>query len=454
MKKSIYIGLIAILIITIISLFWSIVSGGYDKQNKTILYLKKIIPSKLARSVRDTIFIIPNLQEENKVLSLQVKKYEQGYDGDLFFKEVIRSEDNVYEFELKKFFLPFKRLDLNLGWKAEENSKRAHYLEIVDDKIFVISGTGKTIFFEKFNINKNKLNQVLISNNIEKIFNDSKNKFYGVRDLFYEDNYLYISVLEGSNKGFTINIYRAEKNFNNLKFDLFFQTNEFAKNYNLQTGGRIESFNQKEILFSVGFLSKFDSPQDKKSVVGKIISINKTTKEPKIISLGHRNPQGLLYLKEKKLIVNTEHGPKGGDEINLNFLLNSGDKNYGWPISSYGEPYSKQAEPFYKKNGYLKKSHEKYNFIEPFKYFTPSIGISEIIFLKEDNKNNFLVSSLRAASIYIMELDNQIKKINNMSRLYLGNTRIRDLKYDRDNGVIFMVLENTPAIGILKRNKS
>ena len=40
---------------------WNVVSGGYDKQNKTILFLKKFIPSKVSRKVRDTIFIIPNL---------------------------------------------------------------------------------------------------------------------------------------------------------------------------------------------------------------------------------------------------------------------------------------------------------------------------------------------------------------------------------------------------------
>ena len=69
MKKILILSILGIIVVVVVS-FWSIVSGGYDKQNKTILYLKKIIPSKLARSVRDTIFIIPNLQEENKVQNL------------------------------------------------------------------------------------------------------------------------------------------------------------------------------------------------------------------------------------------------------------------------------------------------------------------------------------------------------------------------------------------------
>ena len=47
------------------------------------------------------------------------------------------------------FLLPFKRLDTNLGWKAEINSLRAHYLEIYKEKLFSISGYGKMVYFEK-----------------------------------------------------------------------------------------------------------------------------------------------------------------------------------------------------------------------------------------------------------------------------------------------------------------
>ena len=71
--------------------FWLIVSDGYDKQNKSILFLKKIIPSNIAKKVRDKIFIIPNLKEKNKILNLQVEKYEQGYKGSLFNESKLKS---------------------------------------------------------------------------------------------------------------------------------------------------------------------------------------------------------------------------------------------------------------------------------------------------------------------------------------------------------------------------
>ena len=56
--------------------------------------------------------------------------------------------------------------------------------------------------------------------------------------------------------------------------------------------------------------------------------------------MGHRNPQGVFYDKKEDIIYSTEHGPQGGDEINININPNPNNiKNYGWGISSYGEHY-------------------------------------------------------------------------------------------------------------------
>ena len=68
------------------------------------------------------------------------------------------------------FFLPFKRLDTNMGWNAEENSLRAHYLEIYDGNVFSISGEGRTIYFDKKNLLTNSLQFEDLPNNIEEIF--------------------------------------------------------------------------------------------------------------------------------------------------------------------------------------------------------------------------------------------------------------------------------------------
>ena len=120
-----YFSILAIIVLLSFLGIWSIVSGGYDNQNKIILFLKELIPNKIAKKVRDTIFIIPNLKEQNRVYKLQVAKYEQGYNGNLFEEINTQSQEKKYSYNLKKFFLPFKRLDIRLGWQAEENSKRA-----------------------------------------------------------------------------------------------------------------------------------------------------------------------------------------------------------------------------------------------------------------------------------------------------------------------------------------
>ena len=87
---------------------------------------------------------------------------------------------------------------------------------------------------------------------------------------------------------------------------------------------------------------------------------------------------GLKYLNKYNLVINSEHGPKGGDEININ-KLDEGEeiKNYGWDIASYGIEYD-GTDPY-------KKSHSEFGFQEPSIYYVPSIGISEIVFMEKNN---------------------------------------------------------------------
>ena len=184
------------------------------------------------------------------------------------------------------------------------------------------------------------------------------------------------------------------------------------------------------------------------SLLGKIISIDKTTSEYEIISIGHRNPQGLFYIKESDIIINTEHGPKGGDEININFQTSKKIPNFGWDISSYGTEYD-GTDPY-------KKSHKEYGFIEPFKYYTPSIGISQLLYMTEnlnqDNQKYLFVTSLRAGSIYVIKVNDKFDKILDEDRVYFPQRRIRDIEYDDKNNVFFLMFEFTPSIGILSLN--
>ena len=146
-KKVIFI--IIILLCIAFAGLWNVVSEGYDRQNKTILFLKKFIPTKVSRKVRDIIFIIPDLKERNKFLSTQVQKYEQNLNGELFNEEIVLSKVNKKKYLLKEFFLPFPRLDTRLGWAATSNSLRAHHFVINGDKVVVISGEGVKDYYRK-----------------------------------------------------------------------------------------------------------------------------------------------------------------------------------------------------------------------------------------------------------------------------------------------------------------
>ena len=92
----------------------------------------------------------------------------------------------------------------------------------------------------------------------------------------------------------------------------------------------------------------------------------------------------------------------------------------------------------------LLKSHSDHGFIEPLKYFTPSIGISEII---KFGLNDYFVTSLKDKSIYVFNLENEI--IKNLERIEIGE-RVRDAIYKNNKAYLF--LEDSASIAIINFN--
>ena len=449
------------LVITIILLFLcggiylskvvsDIVRNGYDKQNKIILFVKSIISPHYIKKIKNNLFIIPNLKARNDFLELQIQKYEQGNNGFKFDTNFIEFNNETYEINF--FFLPFKKLDTNLGWNAESNSLRAHYSEVYNGKVFSISGDGKLVYFDKNNLLNDKLQFINLPNNINEILLDSESELVGIRDLYFENNYIFISMLSKNYNGISLKVYKAKLNFEKINFEVFFETNEYWKTYNVFSGGRLEKFRDNKILLSIGFAKNYEAPQDKESLLGKIVSIDLDTKKYNLISYGHRNPQGLNYHSGKDIVINTEHGPKGGDEINFNFLNLKEEKNFGWPRVSYGKAYPGEEKLFEPDTFDL--SHEELGFIEPIKYYDPSIGISEILYLEKNSfceKKCLLVSSLRANSIYHLNISDNFKQLSSNGRIFLQKNRIRDMDYDKDLDLIIILTENVPALVTIKK---
>ena len=270
------------------------------------------------------------------------------------------------------------------------------------------------------------------------------------------NNSIFISYTEEIKENcWNTSVMYGKMNYTNIKFEKLFSSNEciFAAKGSWQSGGRIVSFDDNHILLSVGDYGDSFLAQEKNNINGKVIKINVQNSEYQILSMGHRNPQGLYYDKENNFIFETEHGPIGGDEINLLKIRDIKENqpfNFGWAIVSEGEHYcskgdlenlSEECAEKYKKYP-LYKSHIKYGFLEPLKTFTPSIGISEITKI---GKRKYIVSSLKEASLFYFELnsENNIKFMNKIK----VNDRIRDLKVKDDN--LYLFLDNTTSIGVI-----
>ena len=164
-----------------------------------------------------------------------------------------------------------------------------------------------------------------------------------------------------------------------------------------RSGGRLAR-HDRGILLTVGDhgfdgLEGVDSfPQQPDNSYGKILLLDEAGGS-KVFSLGHRNQQGLA-LDAQRRIWSTEHGPEGGDELNL--IVEGG--NYGWPLASYGAEYGTDNWPF----AVNAKSHGEY--LEPAHAFVPSIGVSQVIPITSMYlprwTDDLLVSSLQAGRLF------------------------------------------------------
>jgi cytochrome c2 len=195
------------------------------------------------------------------------------------------------------------------------------------------------------------------------------------------------------------------------------------------TGGRLVSSDFED--FFIGFLdgsqdgsqggtepiTEVARAQDLNHLDGKIVKFNRKTKA-QIFSIGHRNTQG-LYINDGK-IYETEHGPKGGDELNLI----EKDGNYGWPLTSHGVPY-RTYKPLY---GPQLGRHGGGVFKKPLFAWVPSIGISNLIVSKsidESWRGDFLIASLKNRSLYRLRLT-ESNSVEFVEQIWIG-FRLRGL---------------------------
>ena len=154
--------------------------------------------------------------------------------------------------------------------------------------------------------------------------------------------------------------------------------------------------------------------------------------KPEIWSLGHRNMQGAALHPQTGELWATEHGPQGGDELNV---VRSG-KNYGWPLLTYGRNYGIGTR--------IGEEGPKPGFEQPLKYWVPvSVAPSGMVFVTSERyprwQGNILIGTLRGQSLIRLELDGT-RVVGEETLLSDQRSRIRDVRQSPD-GYIYVLTD-------------
>ena len=442
LKNKIITILIFFLFLIIILIVSNLLTKSFYLRNVTTqeqkLFIKKtFLPWKASKEKKEKNFYLQKLTNE-----LNFKK---SLD-DIIFKEKL--EINLD----KNLFLEKYTYLKGFETGIDNTFPGSGYLDFLNNDLVVISSRGVLGYSS---LNKNNFNFKQIENNIHNFINEEqfkKHKRFSIKDLHINNNRIYVSYTEEIKKNcWNMSVLSADFSYSKINFKKLFSPKEcihsMKNNDNefnaMQSGGRIITLDNNHIIFSTGEFRSRYLAQNIQSINGKLIKINIKNSSFKIISSGHRNVQGLLYDKDENILLLTEHGPAGGDEINLLDITKDTINNYGWPISSYGYHYSDKLDITRNKKYPFLKSHSSYGYIEPLKYFTPSIGPSEIVKI---GIKSYIFSCLSCKSIFFFNLDSE-NKIYNISRIRVEE-RVRDMIY-RDKK-LYLFLEDTASIGVIK----
>ena len=478
MKKK-YIAILVTLL-TIIILSASFV--GYS-ENKLVNTIKFYTPQNLKTALKENIFFISSLRsksDENKNeikrLYTKVGYLEQQYKvekSNINFllsqiydnqKKIISPEvghtqkittENQNTYSLKKFYYP------SLPWQYNKK-KPSGYLYEYENFIFVVSGDGLINYFETNDIEEKTLQLNIVKTNIRELLNDdnlTSSSKISIRGIFIKNKKIFLSYAKKVKDGcYNTSIMSADFDFDNLTFSEFFTYEECSNNFSNHTGGRMMDFDKDSFLFTTGDGQVFSEVQNSNSMWGKLLKINFDGKLEKILAKGLRDTQGGEYYAKDKVVILSEHGPTGGDEINALKLEDfENEVNFGWPIATYGKiKYITIPENKFTIEDEL--NHNKNGFKEPLKHYTPSVAPSHIMNvdqLRTDFNNDFFMSTLGnlpapgRRALHHLKFDKDYQKVIFNDVIYVDD-RVRDMIYVKSKSKVVMILENGPTIAILE----
>lgn len=262
---------------------------------------------------------------------------------------------------------------------------------------------------------------------------------------FEQNNVLFLAYAHGTRNANALRVARAVFDGASLNNLTVIYDAKPLKDTGHHFGGRLVWGPDDKLYVTTGEGSLYkEKSQDMSSSFGAVVRINEDGSIPsdnpdfgegalpELYSKGHRNPQGLAYDSVRGILWEHEHGPRGGDEINI---IEPG-ANYGWPLASYGIDYNgARITPFTEYEGTK----------QPFKYWTPSIAPSGLAVYRGDLfadwDGDLLVGALSAnngQALHRVILDGE-RAVG--EERYLIGERISDVRVGPD-GAIYVSTED------------
>ena len=309
---------------------------------------------------------------------------------------------------------------------------------LTDGRMLVTERAGQILVFQNDQFTGIRLKGV------PEVFNDGQGGLLDIKTHpdYAKNGWIYITYSKPVEGGATTAVMRFKLNGNELvdKQEIF-----TAKPYikaNFHFGSRIV-FDKKNYLFvSSGERGTQPKVQELDNDHGKIHRLYDDGRVPEdnpfaktkganasIWTLGHRNPQGMVYDAENDRIWAVEHGPKGGDELNL---IEKG-KNYGWPKTSFGINYDGTI---------LTPNKEMEGVTNPKRFWVPSIGPCGMTIVTSNRypawKGNLLVGAMAFTHIARLKMDGT--KFVSEEKMLQGVGRVRCVAQSPD-GYIYAITE-------------
>ena len=314
-------------------------------------------------------------------------------------------------------------------------------IEKLDDELVYIDSSGHILIFDP----------------VQNVFDKMPSRLMGyinIRDFTFDhknNKILVVGITKTSDQCASIELNKYSYDYVNKQFSISNKNTIWRSEQNCKfdiklSGSRVVVLPDRYLVSTGIFQGPTNSgiikenwPQKPESSFGKIISISHEG-AIEVYASGLRNPQGMFVTQGSQKVFGTDHGPSGGDELNL---ISEG-KNYGWPCISSGRLYSAKLndESFYPETNSIDGCSDKIEYTEPmFSISQSNIGISQGLSYSGSHfsafNDNLIVSSLKGQTLFRLILDDKKEKVVSYEEIPVS-ARVRDIATTADGKIAFI----------------